>query len=55
MSATVSENNTRITFTIDKELKTKAEDIAKIEKRSLSNLINVALEEYIKNNTYKNR
>lgn len=55
MSATVSENNTRITFTIDKELKNKAESIAKDERRSLSNLINIALEEYIKNNIYKNR
>lgn len=55
MSATVSENNTRITFTIDKELKTKAESIAKSERRSLSNLINIALEEYIKNNIHKNR
>ena len=55
MSATVSENNTRVTFTIDKELKSKAEEVAKIEKRSLSNLINIALEEYIQNNIYKNR
>jgi metal-responsive CopG/Arc/MetJ family transcriptional regulator len=54
MPATVSENNTRITFTIDKQLKTKAEECAKNERRSLSNLINIALEEYL-NNTYKNR
>ena len=45
MSATVSENNTRITFTIEKELKIKAEECAKKERRSLSNLVNVALEE----------
>lgn len=50
MSATVSENNTRVTFTIDKELKTKAEECAKKEYRSLANLIVVALEEYLKKN-----
>lgn len=50
MSATVSENNTRITFTIEKDLKVKAEELAKKEKRSLSNLINIALEEYINKN-----
>lgn len=50
MSATVSENNTRITFTIEKNLKSKAEECAKKEKRSLSNLINIALEEYINKN-----
>lgn len=50
MPATVSENNTRITFTIEKDLKSKAEECAKKEKRSLSNLINIALEEYINKN-----
>lgn len=50
MAATVSENNTRVTFTIDKELKTKAEQCANKEHRSLSNLITVALEEYINKN-----
>lgn len=50
MSAHVSENNTRITFTITKELKSKADEYAKSEKRSLSNLINVALEDYINKN-----
>lgn len=47
MSATVSENNTRVTFTIEKTLKIKAEECAKREKRSLSNLINIAIEEYL--------
>ena len=47
MSATVSENNTRVTFTIEKTLKIKAEEYAKKQKRSLSNLINLAIEEYI--------
>lgn len=49
LPATVSENNTRVTFTIDKKLKEQAEKQAKIEKRSLSNLIIVALEEYLEN------
>lgn len=50
MSAHVSENNTRIVFTVDKELKSKAEECAKTEHRSLSNLVVVALEEYINKN-----
>lgn len=50
MAATVSENNTRVTFTIEKELKSKAEQCAKAERRSLANLIVVALEEYINKN-----
>jgi len=50
MSATVSDNNTRITFTINKELKSKAEACAKNERRSLSNFITFALEEYINKN-----
>lgn len=49
MPATVSENNTRLTFTISKELKSKAKEVAKEERRSLSNLLTIALEEYIKN------
>ena len=47
LPATVSENNTRVTFTIDKKMKEQAEKQAKKEKRSLSNLIIVALEEYL--------
>lgn len=54
MSATVSENNTRLTFTIDKNLKTKAEQQATKERRSLSNLLNVALEEYLNNHKEEN-
>lgn len=50
MPALVSKNNTRIIITINKELKSKAEEIAKKEHRSLSNLIIVALEEYINKN-----
>lgn len=53
MAATVSNNNTRVTFTIDKSLKIKAEECAKKEKRSLSGLINIALEEYIIKHNYK--
>ena len=48
MPAHVSENNTRMSFTISKELKQKLEEQAKKERRSLSNLIIVALENYIK-------
>lgn len=48
MSAHVSENNTRMSFTISKELKQKLEIQAKKERRSLSNLIIIALENYIK-------
>ena len=48
MAATVSENNTRITFTIEKSLKVKAEEYAKKERRSLSGFINIDIEEYIK-------
>lgn len=47
MAATVSENNTRVTFTITKDLKDRIEEQASKEMRSLSNLINVALEEYL--------
>lgn len=49
LPATVSENNTRVTFTIDKKLKERAEKQAQKEKRSLSNLIIVALEEHLEN------
>ena len=48
MSATVSDNNTRLTFTISKELKSQIEDCAKKENRSVSNLINVILQEYVR-------
>lgn len=47
MSAHVSENNTRMTFTISKELKERSEKQAQKEMRSLSNLITVALEKYL--------
>ena len=42
-----AENKTRVSFTIDKELKARAEECAKKEYRSLSNLISIALEEYM--------
>lgn len=48
MPAHVSENNTRMSFTINKELKKRAEEQAKKERRSLSNLIIIALEQYLK-------
>lgn len=50
MAACTSENTTRIIITVDKELKSKAEECAKKERRSLSNLVVVALEEYINKN-----
>lgn len=49
MAAHVSENNTRITFTISKELKEKVEEQCIKDQRSFSNLINVALTEYLNN------
>lgn len=49
MAATVSENNTRVTFTISKELKLQIEEQCKKDQRSFSNLINVALTEYLNN------
>ena len=48
----VSENNTRTTFTINKELKKIAEEQAKKEQRSFANLLTVALIEYLKNKGY---
>jgi predicted HicB family RNase H-like nuclease len=50
MAAHVSENNTRMTFTISKELKQKAEEQATKERRSLSNFITVVLEQYLNQN-----
>lgn len=47
MSAHVSDNNTRMTFTISKELKEEIEKQAAKEMRSVSNLINVALIKYL--------
>lgn len=42
------ESNTRYSLTIDKEFKAKLEEIAAKERRSLNNLIIVALEKYAK-------
>ena len=50
MPASTSNETTRIITTINKELKSKAEELAQKEHRSLSNLITVALEEYINKN-----
>jgi len=43
----VSDKNTRIAFTISKELKERIEKQAEQEHRSVANLINVALIEYL--------
>lgn len=40
------ETNTRYSLTIDKEFKSKLQEIAEKERRSLNNLIIVALEKY---------
>ncbi len=45
----VSEKNTRISITISKDLKNRAEEQSSKENRSLANLINVALAEYLNN------
>lgn len=50
----ISKNNQRITITLDKSLKKEAEKQAKIEMRSLSNLISKVLFEYL-NNQKKNK
>ena len=47
MAQNVSKDNTRTGFTINKELKRIAEEQALKENRSFSNLLNVALKEYL--------
>ena len=44
----VAQDKERINFTISKELKKRIEKQAEKESRSMSNLINVALEYYLK-------
>jgi len=51
MGANTSENTTRVIFTINKELKSKLEKLAKQDNRSLSNYVVNLLENYVKNNT----
>ena len=45
----VAPNKTRTNITIDKELKSKLEEIAKKEGRSFNNLVINILKEYMKN------
>lgn len=45
----ISENKTRYALTLEKELKVKLENEAKEQKRSLNNLIELILEEYLAN------
>ena len=45
----VAPNKTRTTITIEKELKSQLEEIAKKEGRSFNNLVINILKEYIKN------
>lgn len=42
------DSNTRYSLTIDKDFKSKLQDVATKERRSLNNLIIVALEKYLK-------
>lgn len=44
----ISDNNTRMNLTIPKELKMQLEEIAKLQNRSLNNLIITILKEQIK-------
>ena len=46
---TISNDKTRFLMTIDKEMKSQLEAIAKEENRSLNNLIIKVLSDYIKN------
>ena len=48
-SCQVASNKTRTNITIEKELKSKLEEIAKKEGRSFNNLVINILKEYIKN------
>lgn len=41
------ETNTRYSLTIDKDFKSKLQEVANKERRSLNNLIIVALEKYL--------
>lgn len=45
----VAQNKTRTNITIEKELKSQLEEIAKKEGRSFNNLVINILKEYIKN------
>lgn len=53
MPACTSENTTRVIVTMNRDLKHLAAECALIERRSLANLIVVALEEYIRNHFNK--
>lgn len=50
MKTTISKENTRMNIVISKELKKQAEKQAQNEMRSVSNLISVAIKEYIEKN-----
>ena len=47
MGGKIKTNNTRILIVIDKELKERLETRAKKDKRSMSNYINVLIEEHL--------
>lgn len=48
MPSHVAKDKERVNFTITKDLKKRIEKQAELENRSMSNLINVALEYYLK-------
>lgn len=48
MTVHVAPDKTRVNFTISKELKKRLEKQAKKENRSFSNMVVVAIEEYLK-------
>lgn len=53
MASNVAPNKTRVNFTIPKDLKRDLEQQAIKENRSFSNMIVVAIEEYLKNKANK--
>lgn len=46
----IASDKTRISLVIDKEDKTKLEEIAKADDRTLSYIVNKAIKEYLKRN-----
>lgn len=53
MASNVAPDKTRVNFTIPKKLKKQLEKQAEKENRSFSNMIVVAIEEYLKNKTVR--
>lgn len=49
----ISKDNTRTLITISKVLKKELEDQAKLDNRSMNNLVNTILKDYMDNKTAK--